>query len=357
MPKAVRSRAPVRVGDCGGWTDVKQVTHKEKWGAVCLLTVNLYAHVLVERVNNPVMRANVFGQSGVIVNDQGAVIDVSNYDQRISVESIDKEALRGDHALLIAALKRFKPKHRVNVTIYCDAPPASGVGSSASVAVALCAALAEYNGEDWTPREIAAQAQALEMEDLQVSCGLQDQYGSALGGPAYMEFRYPEVYLYRSLNLPDWFLNELSERLVLVYVGGRFSADFHSFVIKNYENNCPETREAILKIRDLAAEADLALCQLDIERLANVWTENSKEQARLAKEIVPDELQDVIDYAYKHGACGYKVNGAGGKGTITFIAKQGQEGHLRSAFTSGRHKIATLVPCALTTTGLQVWKV
>ena len=287
----VRSTAPGRVGDCGGWTDIKQATQIMGGGAVSLLTVGLRAHVLVERSNDGRDPGS---------NDEGAIIDIADFDQRIRVTSIEDMMLEGEHALLKAALKRFPPPHRVRITVYSDAPAASGVGSSAAVAVALCGALADYNGQKWTPMSIAAQAQALEMQDLGISCGLQDQYGSARGGPAYMEFEYPRVTHYRKLRLQDSFLRELDERLALVYVGGRKSAQFHKYVIRNYESGDKQTQEAMRALRVLAKEASDALEAGDFTRYAEVCTENTLQQKRLSEEVVPPKMEEIIQIGRAH---------------------------------------------------------
>jgi len=62
-----------------------------------------------------------------------------------------------------------------------DAPPGSGLGTSASLGVAVIGALVKYTGMSILPGEIAYMAYRLEAEELRLLTGTQDQYAAAYG--------------------------------------------------------------------------------------------------------------------------------------------------------------------------------
>src|SRR5262245_31442367 len=113
-----RSRAPVRFCDLGGWTDTRLVSH----GYVLNLAATLYTHVTVE--------------TGV-----GAGIFLRSHDTGEELHARNTTDLNYDGKLdlLKAALRRGGPSSDVRITVRSDAPPASGLGSSAAVGVAVVA--------------------------------------------------------------------------------------------------------------------------------------------------------------------------------------------------------------------------
>ena len=74
-----------------------------------------------------------------------------------------------------------------------DAPPASGLGSSAALGVAAIGALSRYHGRNLLAHEVARESQFLEVEELKLESGVQDQLASAYGGVSFMEVGMEKV--------------------------------------------------------------------------------------------------------------------------------------------------------------------
>ena len=71
----------------------------------------------------------------------------------------------------------------------------------------------------------------------------------------------------------------------------------------------------------LAEEARESLLGGDLERYGRIMIDNNECQRALADGIIPPEADVVIRLARKHGASGWKVNGAGGPGgSLTLLA-------------------------------------
>ena len=104
----------------------------------------------------------------------------------------------------------------IEVAVSSDAPPGASIGTSASVTVALIAALDALRKGDMGPGEIAAAAHHVEMNVLGWQCGIQDQLCAAHGGINFIEMhRFPDARVTR-MALPDRLVEELERRLVLI---------------------------------------------------------------------------------------------------------------------------------------------
>ena len=174
MTKVIFSRAPVRICDVGGWTD----TWFYKKGAVFNFCVDLYSYVRI--IENNTEKINIISE---------------NLDLSTEIMNYRKIEYDGILDLLKAAVKRMEINVGLDIFVRADAPPGCGTGTSASVAVALIAALARYSNKFLVPYEIAELAHKLETEELNVESGVQDQYAAAYGGINFMEIDYPKVKL------------------------------------------------------------------------------------------------------------------------------------------------------------------
>lgn len=72
-----------------------------------------------------------------------------------------------------------------DVAVASDVPPAAGLSSSAALEVAAATALASMAGAPVAPREAALAAHAAEVGFVGVSCGIMDQFASALARPEH----------------------------------------------------------------------------------------------------------------------------------------------------------------------------
>ncbi len=214
MKKMVISRAPVRICDIGGWTDTWFYPN----GAVFNICVDLYSYVRIVESNNDKVR-----------------IFAENLKEYAEIKNHSEIEYNGNLDLLKAAIKRIKILGGMDVFIRAEAPPACGTGTSASVAVALVSALARWQEIEMNPLEVAKLAHLLEIEELKLESGVQDQYAAASGGINFMEVNYPDVKLHK-IQVSKKRILELENQLILVYLSSRSSSKMHQAVIRNFKN-------------------------------------------------------------------------------------------------------------------------
>jgi D-glycero-alpha-D-manno-heptose-7-phosphate kinase len=324
----IRSRAPVRICDIGGWTD----THFAEQGAVLNIAIQLHAHCLLQpRAARASKRTRYGYATYAMQQDNGASIHAPDLQATLEVDDVRKLEYDGNMDLLKAAIKRLNVDAGFDVTVWSDVPPGCGVGTSAAVSVAMIEGLARFKREMMAPDGLARVAHDLETEELALECGVQDQIAAAYGGICFMEIEYPKATVLR-LDVADDVLNELEERLVLAYIGqSRLSDAVHRRVIAQYESGDATVREALDTLRKTPYTMRDALLAGDFAAIADAMNTNWEAQKKLHPSITNERIEQALHVASAAGAAAAKINGAGGGGSITFLAEPGQEVRLRDA--------------------------
>jgi D-glycero-alpha-D-manno-heptose-7-phosphate kinase len=298
----INAAAPIRVCDNGGWTDTWFAVH----GKIFNVAVCPRVEVQVE-----VSRRPDTGPQVLFNAEDAGETDVAG--------GAGGEGLR--LPLLEAAVGRMKVPEELalRVSVFSEAPPGASTGTSAAVTVALIAALDRLTPGRMSTREVAYLAHSVETEVLKRQSGIQDQLCAAYGGINYIEVDgYPHARVSRVRATPAvrW---ELERRLSLIYLGkGHNSSDVHEKVIRELEGLGPECKQ-LADLRRTAEASRDAVAAGDFAALGRAMAENTEAQARLHAGIVSPEASRVIEIAKRHGALGWKVNGAGGEGGTVSI--------------------------------------
>lgn len=327
----VKAIAPARILDFGGWTD----TWFAKHGRVLNFAVDLYAKVVIVTREKP-----------------GASIVAQDYGEAVEILDPSQILYDGKHDLLKAALN-VTEVDGVDIGVYSDVPPGCGTGSSAAVSVALVGALATLADMHLTPHEVSGLAHKLETEELGIQSGVQDQIASALGGIGLHTIDpYPSVSS-SPVRLPENMVLELESRLLLVYTGeSHLSGDVHKSVISDYEAGVERTVGAIETLRTMPMVAKSALMRGDFVELAEMMNINNAAQCKLHPSIKTDKIAELEEVARKAGAIGFKINGAGGGGSVTILCASGNSREVESAVKQSGYRV---LPCHLDFRGLRVW--
>jgi D-glycero-alpha-D-manno-heptose-7-phosphate kinase len=300
----VQAWAPNRILDFGGWTD----TWFAGKGAVLNFAVDLYAKVVVMTRVKP-----------------GVSITAYDYGEVIEVLAPEAATYDGKHDLLKAAVK-VMGIDRIDAYVYSDVPPGCGTGSSAAVSVALLGALSMLTPDRfYRPDEVARLAHELETKELGIESGVQDQLAAVVGGISYHTIDpYPRCSS-AAIRLREETVWELESRLLLVYTGQRhLSSDVHRKVIAEYQAGKPETVRAMETLRQTPQKAAAALWQGDFEAFAEVMNENNHAQKQLHEDIVTPSVLEIEGATMKVGAIGFKINGAGGGGSVAILCDVGR---------------------------------
>jgi len=327
-------RTPTRIDLAGGWTDVPRFAEVVP-GAVLNVAISLYSHVTISESSHLSEPASGTRVPRVPTDDSISMYSV-DFDEREDLPAsrlVHETELRGSFGLVKAALRRRGVDRGLQIVTRCEAPPGSGLGTSASMGVALIGALNRVMGVYETPDASAETAVRLETEELGILSGKQDHYAAALGGVHYMTFRGPHVSCVR-LPLSRESLADMQRRIVLVYTGrSRLSGDVHTHVHGRFESREPGFTRILEDLSDLAGAGRDALLRGSFDELGKVVNANWDLQRALHPAITTSDIEDLCAIGLRSGAVGVKACGAGGGGCLLFVCEDGAEGRVARALS------------------------
>ncbi len=340
--RIINATAPIRICDLGGWTD----TWFAETGAI--FNIGVYPYAEVQLYVTP-----------CAPGERRITINAENFGDRYDLDPDTGGYDR--HPLIEAAIKIMELPEDLSfeVNLYSAAPAGCSTGTSAAVTVALLGALDLLTPGQRTPHEIAALGHRVETEKLGLQCGIQDQICSSYGGICFIEmFQYPHASV-SPLFISNSIWWELERRLVLVYLGkSHSSSDVHGEVIRGFEQEGSD-KSALEALRQCARSGKNAIAAGDFKGFGRAMITNTEAQAALHPKLVSDDAKAVIALAKKHGAIGWKVNGAGGEGgSLTILC--GPEGESKRAFLDALPKLNPrykAIPLYLSRFGLRRWEV
>ena len=326
----MRARAPVRIDFAGGWTDVARFA-RESAGAVVNAAIGIYSYASIRRDEAP-------GQA-----KGGIRILAADFNVYIEAESIRRLEYDGNADLVKAAIRHLHVDESFLITTRSDAPPGSGLGTSAAMGVALIGALSHLVRRPLLAHEVAELASEIEREELHILGGKQDQYASAIGGFQFMEF-FGETVRAAPLRLPPAAEFELQKHLVLCYTEQpRLSGDIHERVTDAFRKGDPNTTGAIANLKRIAREMKERLLLGDLDAFARLLDENWANQKRLHPSVTNERIEELFAIARESGAAGGKACGAGGGGCLVFIAQPDREHILRQALRDAGARVIDFV--------------
>jgi D-glycero-alpha-D-manno-heptose-7-phosphate kinase len=335
----ITASAPVRMCDCGGWTDTWFAGH----GRVFHMAIEPRVHVRVE--------ASARRESAA-----PAVIHADNYGDAYGF--VPGRRPWGPHPLIEAAIESVGVPDDlcIDLSVHSDMPPGASTGTSGAVVVAIVGALQSLQGIKVDPGTVARAAHAVETERLGQQSGVQDQWAAACGGINDVEIsRYPNATVTR-IAVPDGWRDTLESQLLLVYLGRSHSSSaVHEAVIHDVLDAGP-ARAVLDDLRAAAADARDAVMACDLTALGGAMRDNTAAQRRLHPSLVGPDAERVIIVAREHGALGWKVNGAGGEGgSVTVLCDPHRGTRIRiEAAVDGQCPSCRVIPIRLASTGLMV---
>lgn len=330
LKEVIYSKAPVRICDIGGWTD----TWFYPKGAVFSISIDLCSHVRV--FPNSSKKINIYSE---------------NLSLHTKIQDFHEIKYDGNLDLLKAAVKRMEIEIGMDIYIKAEAPPGCGTGTSASVAVALIAALTHFSHKKLDQGGIAELAHKLEIDELKLESGVQDQYAAAYGGVNFMEIEYPSVKI-SPLYINNDRLRELENQLILIYLSSRSSNVMHKAVIDNYKQGDDSTLRSLEIIKNCAYEMREAINSKNLDLIGKVMNKNWEAQKNLHPLMVNPIIKKVEKIAKQYGAIGFKLNGAGGGGSATILAAIGSEYKLKAKIKEVGFQT---LPVKLNFKGVQTW--
>ncbi|HEV3474446.1 MAG TPA: GHMP kinase, partial [Actinomycetota bacterium] len=295
--RAVRARAPLRISFAGGGTDVMPYP-ADHGGCVLSVTVDLFAFASLQAREDGAYHVQSQGGPAPYADPGDVVLD-------------------GHDDLVRACLRDMAAATGLDVQLFCDAPPGSGLGSSSALVVAMLAAASELRQYALTPYELAERAYRVERVDLGQAGGMQDQYACTFGGFNFIEFLGEDRVVVNPLRIPEDVETELHSSLLLCYTGmTRVSGGILERQVAGYRAGRRESLDSLRRIKDLTLDLKEALLTGDLASFAEILDASWQAKRHLAEGITNDRIDDLVARAKSAGALAAKLLGAGGGGHL-----------------------------------------
>ena len=270
---------------------------------------------------------------------QRAVCTVSaSVDRRLEIASEDTGArLRADTWRelatdggngLLAHIVRFFEVDGVRIVTNAASPRGAGIAGSSALAVAVCAALAEWCRVGCPAEQLLTVAMNLEARTLGIPTGVQDYRPAFYGGVAALELGPAGV---RRVPL-DVDPADFGRRIVLAYSGESRSSGINNWeVARRRIEGDPKVTARLRRIAEIAAAARDALTRRDWNELAKQVTREWRERQALAPGVSTPAIDRQMAAAAEAGAAAGKVCGAGGGGCVFFLVDPDRRAAVREA--------------------------
>jgi len=325
----VRSKAPLRIGFCGGGTDVNPYSD-EYGGAVLNATINLYAYCFLIETNDQ--------KIGLKSNDYGFDVSYPLTDQLPTDGKLD--LFKHIYNRLV---KEYSPTLKsFRLVTHSDAPYGSGLGGSSTLVVAIIKALAELWRLSLGDYDIARLAFQIERVDAQLKGGMQDQYTATFGGFNFMEFEGGRV-IVNPLRIKDKTINELQSSLLLCFTGrSRESAKIIESQMASAGKGNSETLDAMHQAKRDAYEMKEAILTDRLDKFSEILDRAWHNKKRMAGAITNKEIEDLYQFAKENGAKAGKISGAGGGGFIMFSVDPVKKYDLKQTLSQAGHSVTDI---------------
>jgi D-glycero-alpha-D-manno-heptose-7-phosphate kinase len=295
----ILAKAPTRIDLSGGTLDIWPLYLFVGGATTINLAINLYATAKLEPLS-------------------GSKISIVSKDQKTSQEAGNYNELNHDGGLGLVTrlIQHFSPEQGFQLETDCQAPAGAGLGGSSSLAIAVCGALNEFTGKQYSPEQLIRVARDVEAQVLGIPTGTQDYYAAMFGGFNAWHYRVEKVEREAYQASPD----ELQERLLLFYSGQQRSSGMNNWqIIKNRIDGDPNTVEMLQTIKQETEKLDKALKAEDwgdaYDAIHNEWMARKK----LAPTITTPEIEELIEFGITNGSRTGRVCGAGGGGCVVFV--------------------------------------
>jgi mevalonate kinase len=214
--------------------------------------------------------------------------------------------------LISEAIGSLLPQKGIKVSIETDLPLGRGMGSSASLSIALIRALAKWEGRESQFEEEFEKGLQLETFFHGNPSGL-DHTVSSLGKTLLYQKATPHPKI-RELQICD-----LS--LVIIDSG---TAGNTAQMVQNVRENYGENKVFIEKMGDctLKIKEELSKPQINLQTLGDLFSENQILLQKIGVSTLA--IESIIDKALDFGSLGAKISGSGGGGIIMCLHQNPQ---------------------------------
>ena len=308
MNNFVATMTPMRVSLVGGGSDFKEFYKMNNGGAVLSASINKYVYIIVNKYHDQNKCLLKYSRSEIVKN----VNDIK-------------------HPLIRGCLKKMKI-WGLDINSVADIPAGTGLGSSSSFTVGLVNALEYYKGRHLSKMNLANKACDIEINQLKLPMGKQDQFAASYGGLNLIKFKSNGKTIVEEIKNKK-IINFLKENIIIINTGViKKNKSILSKQIRNIKKG-KNFFEHLIFMRDSAYLFKNALLDRDIQICGEILDENWERKKELASGITNNYINQMYKDSIKSGALGGKILGAGGRGYLLLICPKNKQKDIFKKFS------------------------
>jgi mevalonate kinase len=230
-------------------------------------------------------------------------------------------SLEAYRKMVDAILEQHGRGKGVSVLIDSQIPRASGLGSSAAIAVATAGALLDALGVGFTTDDVINYALVAESELHYRPSGI-DPTVSAVGG----------IITFRRGAKPSKIEVQKGFELLVIESGRKRRTGMMVRKVAQFRELHVNLFDKLMEVSDMiAGEVELAIQNNRIERLGSLMTVSHNILRAIG--VSSRELDEIVERALRAGAYGAKMTGGGGGGAVIAVASEEVVRHLVTMFS------------------------
>ena len=235
-----------------------------------------------------------------------------------SKKEILKNIKKAKHEIRREVFKSFNIFNGIEVSILSDIPSkGSGLASSSALTNALILACSKYKNLELTQYQIAEKSVNIEIKKLKKPIGIQDQFGTAIGGIKIIKMSKDNINIKKINNKK--LKNIIENNSIILDTRKKRKAEE---VLLNQKKNLNINKLYLNEIRILSEKFINNIQNFNIELLIKELNHSWDIKKKLDKKISNRLIDNKINYLRKNNFEGFKLCGAGKGGFIFAISKK-----------------------------------
>lgn len=332
----VSATVPTRIDLAGGTLDVYPLYLFEDGGLTVNAAISIYGRVTVEE--RPDARIHIRSE------DTGAEETFAGLDEM-------QRQMGGVLDLVKKALRFYRPRRGLNVTLRSEAPRGSGLGASSALLMALSSTLNEIEGLGLSQDRLIDLGANIEAQAIGIPTGKQDYFPPLFGGVCGIWFDVDGHRLER-LDEGSDLIDRLNERLILTFTNiNRFSGVTNWAMLKRYIEKEGNTVAYMRRIKEVALAMRQSLAGGFLDEFAHLLAVEWENRKALAEGVTTPEIDTMIAAAEAAGARASKLCGAGGGGCMITYAEAADVPAVKKNLVEAG---ATLMPFCIVREGIRL---
>ena len=306
----VTEKGSVRVDLVGGTLDLEPINLILKNVVTLNVATDLKAEVRIEKTESETIEIHSLDYNKKYIFKEEELTDDNLYFNNTFKEM----------SFVLQVLDLFGFRKSLNIELKSGAPAGSGLGGSSAMGVTLFKALTKLRGEELDINQAVLKVKSVEGRILNRGVpGYQDYFPALLGGVLALrgvpgKIEYEQLYCNELVRF-------LEEHLSLVYSGISRNSGINNWdVYKSFFDGDKKIRSSLESIARISAQTYEAIREKNYTSLLELIGQEGEMRKGLAKNIVPDEVDNFSDDLLKSGfITGMKMCGAGGGGCFILI--------------------------------------